>query len=316
MTHHDGHHHGLGTRGEAGSKTGSRIVLVLVLTLLYMGAEVVGGWISGSLALLADAGHMLSDAGGLMLSIVAIWIARRPATAQRTFGYTRVEILAALAQGVTLVVVAIVIIMEAAERLATPREIDGPVMISIAMGGLLVNLLGLWLLREDQAHSLNIRGAWLHIAGDALGSVGVILAGVVIISLGLTWVDPAASILISILIVYAAWHLLREVVDVLMESAPAHLDVAEIRAALNADAAVREVHDLHVWTIGSGEVSLSTHVVPVPGSDPGGLLRRMQQILASRFSIEHATLQIEPSAEGDPNCPTQCEPKPGANPSS
>jgi len=312
MTDHHGHHHGLGTGSRPGDGTAARIVIILLLSLVYMVAEIVGGLISGSLALLADAGHMLSDVGGLALSLIALWIARRPADARRTYGYTRAEILAALAQGVALLVVAVVIVIEGVERLVQPREVTGSVMIGIAVGGLVVNLFGLWLLRRDQAHSLNIRGAWLHIAGDALGSVGVILAGLAILFLGWTWVDPAASIAISILILLAAWHLLREVVDVLMESAPSHLDVDEIRAALAADAEVQEVHDLHVWTIGSGEVSLSSHVVPLPGSDPGDLLRRMQRVLAERFAIDHATLQIEPTGDGDPDCANICEPEPGA----
>lgn len=311
MTDHHGHHHGLGASSRPGDGTAARIVIILLLSLVYMVAEVVGGLISGSLALLADAGHMLSDVGGLALSLVALWIARRPADARRTYGYTRAEILAALAQGVALLVVAVVIVIEGVERLVQPREVSGSVMIGIAVGGLVVNLFGLWLLRRDQAHSLNIRGAWLHIAGDALGSVGVILAGLAILFLGWAWVDPAASIAISVLILFAAWHLLREVVDVLMESAPSHLDVDEIRAALAADTEVREVHDLHVWTIGSGEVSLSSHVVPLPGCDPGDLLRRMQRVLAERFAIDHATLQIEPTGDGDPDCANICEPEPG-----
>jgi len=283
------------------------MLVILGLSAAYVVAEVIGGLYSGSLALLADAGHTLSDVGALALSLVALWIARHPATTRRTFGHTRAEILAALAQGVALVVVSVFIVFEAIERLSDPGIVDAPIMIGVASGGLTVNAIGLWLLRRGQAENLNVRGAWLHIASDALGSLGVIVAGLCIAFFGWMWVDPLASIAISVLILFAAWHLLREGVDVLMEAAPAHLDVDEIRAALLGQPGAEAVHDLHVWTIGSGEVSLSCHVVAGTEPDSGDLLARLQSLLVARFEIEHTTLQIEPASGSDAECATSCD---------
>ena len=283
------------------------MLVILGLSAAYVVAEVIGGLYSGSLALLADAGHTLSDVGALALSLVALWIARHPATTRRTFGHTRAEILAALAQGVALVVVSVFIVFEAIERLSDPGIVNAPIMIGVASGGLTVNAIGLWLLRRGQAENLNVRGAWLHIASDALGSLGVIVAGLCIAFFGWMWVDPLASIAISILILFAAWYLLREGVDVLMEAAPAHLDVNEIRAALLGQPGAEAVHDLHVWTIGSGEVSLSCHVVAGSDIDSGDLLARLQSLLVARFEIGHTTLQIEPASGSDAECATSCE---------
>ena len=281
---------------------------MLGLSALYMVAEVVGGLITGSLALLADAGHTLSDVGALAVSMLAIWIAQQPASARHTFGNTRAEILAALVQGVALVAVAIVIIVEAIGRLETPTEVGGIGMMVVASGGLMVNAFGLWLLQSGQQSNLNIRGAWLHVASDGLGSLGVIIAGFAIWMWGLWWADPAASIAISVLITFAAWQLLREVVDILMESAPAHLEVKDIRRALASTAGVGEVHDLHVWTIGSGEVSLSSHIVAAPEAHIADLLPQLQNRLAEDFAIHHSTLQIEPHGTAEEDCAAGCEP--------
>ena len=299
---------GIGTAREARGDHARRILVVAILSALYVVVEVVGGLWSGSLALLADAGHTLSDVGALVLSLVAIWIAKHPATKRRTFGHTRAEILAALAQGVGLLVVAIFVSIEAIERFGAPREVSAGVMIVVASGGLAMNAFGLWWLRQGRHENLNLRGAWLHIASDALGSIGVIVAGIAIEAYGWTWIDPAASLLISALIVYAAVFLLRDVVDVLMESAPAHLDTDEIRRQLLAEPGVLEIHDLHVWSIGSGEVSLSCHAIGSADFEAGDLLRRLQQRLRGSFGIEHATLQLEPEA-GAEVCAANCEPE-------
>jgi cobalt-zinc-cadmium efflux system protein len=299
---------GIGTAREARGDHARRILVVAILSALYVVVEVVGGLWSGSLALLADAGHTLSDVGALTLSLVAIWIAKHPATKRRTFGHTRAEILAALAQGVGLLVVAIFVSIEAIERFGAPREVSAGVMIVVASGGLAMNAFGLWWLRQGRHENLNLRGAWLHIASDALGSIGVIVAGIAIEAYGWNWIDPAASLLISALIVYAAVFLLRDVVDVLMESAPAHLDTDEIRGQLLAEPGVLEIHDLHVWSIGSGEVSLSCHAIGSADFEAGDLLRRLQQRLRGSFGIEHATLQLEPEA-GAEVCAANCEPE-------
>ena len=289
-----------------------RLNVMLGLSASYMVAEAVGGWWTGSLALLADAGHMASDVASLALASFALWVARRPADARRTFGHTRAEILAALAQGAGLVAVALVILLEAFERLEAPPVVAGGGMLAIATGGLGVNLLGVWLLSEGHLDILSLRGAWLHVVADALGSLGAMSAGAAIWLFGWHWADPAASFAIALLVIASAWQLVRDAVDILMETAPRHLDVGEIRAALVGVHDVLDVHDLHVWTIGAGEVSLSCHAVSYSGADPSALLVRCNELLARDFAIRHATIQLEPAsnpetAESDVGCETACE---------
>lgn len=270
-----------------------RLAITLALAAAYMAAEVVGGLISGSLALLADAGHMLSDVVALAMSLLAIRIAQRPATPSRTYGYLRTEILAALANGAILVGVSISILIEAIERLRAPTQVLGGTMLVVAFGGLLVNLAGLVILHGGRDDGLNMRGAWLHVVSDALGSVGVLVAGGLILAFGWSWTDPVASILIAGLIIYSAWALVREAVVVLMEGAPPHIDVDEVRQALEEIRGVEDVHDLHVWTITSGMVSLSGHVVSVDESQRTRLLQEICDLLHRRFDIAHPTIQIE-----------------------
>ncbi|HEY7215700.1 MAG TPA: cation diffusion facilitator family transporter [Thermoanaerobaculia bacterium] len=271
----------------------SRLALTLVLAAAYMVAEAVGGWLTGSLALLADAGHMLSDVAALGLSLFCMSMARRPPTSKRTYGYHRMEILAALANGAALVGISAFVLAEAVQRLRQPAVVDAPAMMGIAVGGLLVNLAGLWILRRGRDESLNVRGAWLHVLTDALGSVQAIAAGLLIWAFGWQWADPAASILISLLVVYSAWSLLKEATAVLMESAPAHMDVDEMRDAMMGVPGVLEVHDLHVWTITSGRESLSAHVVVEEGRYNCDLLSEIRSALHERFGIHHMTVQIE-----------------------
>ncbi len=287
-----GHDHGLARMGRPEQRR--RLALTLGLAASYMVAELVGGLWTGSLALLADAGHMLSDVAALALSLFALWLAERPAPMARTFGYRRIEILAALANGTALLVVTILILREAWERMETPPEVQGLAMMTIAVGGLGVNLIGLWLLSGARAESLNLRGAWLHLLGDALGSVGAVAAGLLVWLFDWRLADPIASVLIALLVGWSAWSLLRETTEVLMEAAPPHLDVEEISAALCAVPGVEEVHDLHVWTITSGMVSLSCHVTAADGTATSTLLERLQDLLRTRFGIAHVTLQVEP----------------------
>lgn len=275
-----------------------RLVVVLVLTLAYMVAEIVGGLIAGSLALVADAGHMLSDAAALGLALFAGWIASRPATARKTYGYYRAEILAALVNGAALVALAVFVVFEAVSRLAEPPGIAGALMLSVASGGLVLNLGCLWLLDSSKRTSLNLRGAWLHVASDALGSLGVIVAGALAWGLGWNWADPAASILIAILVVWSSWTLLRESVAVLMEGAPGHIDVDAVREAMASIDGVSEVHDLHVWTITSGLEALSGHVVVKAGRSRDELLVELRDLLDHRFGVAHSTLQMEPETCG------------------
>jgi cobalt-zinc-cadmium efflux system protein len=265
----------------------------LALVIAYTAAEVIGGLWSGSLALLADAGHMVSDAAALALTLFAIRFARKSPTSERTFGFHRAEILAALVNGVTLMAIAVFIILEAYERLHDPRPIDGGLMLGVAAGGLAVNLAGLWLLGGSHAHDLNVRGAWLHVFTDALGSAQAIIAGVLILAYGWYWVDAAVSILIALLVVYSAWSLVSQSVHVLMEGSPAHIPVAEVRAALRSIDTVKDVHDLHVWSITSGFVSLSAHVVVDDGADEATVLKSSERVLVERFGIHHTTIQID-----------------------
>ena len=286
-----GHKHG----GSASSMFAHRGLLAwaLALTLAYMIAEAIGGLWTGSLALLADAGHMLSDAAALALCLMAVRIAQKPATAERTFGFYRTEILAALANGVTLIAIALLVFFKAYERWQEPVEIKGPAMMAIAAGGLIVNLVSLKILAAGRAESLNLRGAWLHVLTDALGSAQALLAGLLIWLYGWYWVDPLASVLIGLLVIYSAWSLLREAVAVLMEGTPNHIDIAEVRAAIGIIPGVQSVHDLHVWTITSGLESLSAHVV-CEGRPRTAVLTEIRETLARRFGIDHQTIQLEP----------------------
>ena len=291
------HAHGDGahtTAGGAHAANRRRLAVVLALAAAYMVAEVIGGLATNSLALLADAGHMLSDVGALGFSLFALWMAERPATTQRTFGYHRTEILAALANGATLVAISLYIFVEAFRRFGEPPEVQGALMMGIAAGGLAVNLAGLRILNAGRAENLNVHGAWLHVLTDALGSVGAIVAGGLIWGFGWEWADPLASVIIAILVLYSSWGLLKQAVGVLMESAPGHIDVDEVRRTLLEVEGATDVHDLHVWTITSGIDSLSAHVAVEDGRPRRELLRHMRELLHDRFGIEHITIQLEP----------------------
>lgn len=283
-----GHDHG---HGGGRSRSTRPLALTLGLAASYMVAEVIGGLWTNSLALLADAGHMLSDVAALALALFAIWIAKRPPDPRRTYGYYRAEILAALANGATLVAIALFIGVEAWERFREPREVQGGAMMVIAAGGLIVNVAGLLILRGQRNESLNVRGAWLHVFTDMLGSVQAIIAGALIWAFGWNWVDPVASLLISLLVIYSSWHLLKEATAVLMEGAPGNIDVDEVRETLRASEGVAAVHDLHVWTISSGLVALSAHVIAESGATVQ--VAALRAAVHERFGIDHVTLQVE-----------------------
>ncbi len=298
--HHDGHRSG----------NQKRLLLVLALVLVFMVIEFVGGLVSGSLALMADAGHMLSDAAALALSLFAIGMAKRPATATRTYGFYRTEILAALFNGATLIAIAIFIVVEAYERLRTPEDIQSPVMIAIAAAGLAVNLAGLAILHGGRGDSLNIKGAYLHVLGDALGSIGAIAAGAAIWLFGWYWADPVVSALIALLILASSWALVRQSVGVLMEGTPGGINVDEVRAALLAVPDVEGVHDLHVWSITSGLDSLSVHVVCTRNdmgiAELGALLNKLRSMLHEQFGLDHVTIQLEPAGFTESALPAGC----------
>jgi cobalt-zinc-cadmium efflux system protein len=276
-----------------------RLALALGLSVATLAAEVVGAWWSGSLALAADAGHMLSDVGALALALFAAWVATRPSGRRWTYGHVRAEILAALVQGVALFAVAALIALEALERLAQPQPVAGPILLGVASFGLVINLLCLWILAHDRERSINVRGAWLHVLSDTLGSVGAIAAGALVWGFGWSLADPAASLAICALVLFSAWHLLRDVVDVLMEAAPREVDVADVHAALAGLRDVRSVHDLHVWTVGPGRIALSCHLVVGDARSATALLSEAYALLGARFGIDHATLQVEPESFAD-----------------
>jgi cobalt-zinc-cadmium efflux system protein len=270
-----------------------RLKLALGLTFVYMLAEAAGGWISNSLALIADAGHMLTDVAALSLTLFAFWFAARPATSKKTYGYYRLEILAAFVNGIALVLISIGILIEAFGRLYTEPEVDGPTLTAIAAGGLIVNIIAAYLLHGDHQHDINIRGAWLHVMGDMLGSVAAIIAGVSIMALGWTWADAVGSALISLIIIYGAWRLILDSVNVLLEGTPPHIDLAAVEEAMTETDGVDGVHDLHVWTISSGIVALSAHISHDKSVQHYDLLATVRGKLHDRFGIDHLTIQME-----------------------
>jgi len=276
------------------------LTIVLALTAIYMVAEAIGGWWTGSLALLADAGHMLADVAALMLALMAVWFAARPATPNKTFGYYRLEILAALVNGVALILISLIIVYEAYQRWFAPTKVRSTAMTIVAAGGLLVNLLCAYLLHQGRDQDLNIRGAWLHVIGDALGSVAAIVAGVLIALFGWNAADPLFSIIIAMLIVWSSWNLIRDATNVLLEGTPAHINLAAVEDAILQTDGVAAVHDLHIWTITSGREALSAHVIHAQSISQPGLLKELRTKLHDRFGVDHLTIQMEtPEFEDD-----------------
>jgi cobalt-zinc-cadmium efflux system protein len=269
-----------------------RLVLVLGMAIVYLLAEVVGGLLTGSLALLADSGHLLTDVLGLSMALAAIRFARRPATPGKTYGFYRAEILAALVNSVVLLGVACWIFFAAWERLSSPVAVHALPMLLVAIGGLVVTLIGARLLHAGAGESLNMRGAFLELVGDLLGAIGTIIAAIIILTTGWTLADPIISAVIGLLILPRAWSLLRSVVDVLLEATPRHLNMQEIESAMRAVEGVESVHDLHVWTITSGFDAMSGHVRS-DGRSSEEVLHDLRGMLRERFGIEHMTLQVE-----------------------
>jgi cobalt-zinc-cadmium efflux system protein len=268
-------------------------MLVLVLLAGYTVVEVIGGLLTGSLALLADAGHMLSDVMSIGLALLAIWLAQRPPTFARSFGYQRAEILVALINGAALVAIGIWIFVEAYQRFSDPPDVLGGWMLAVAAVGLLVNVLAAVILWGRQSDSLNMRAALRHVLADLLGSVGVIAAALIILATGWLYADPLISVLIGALVLGSSWTILRESVDILLESTPAGVDAREVARLMLAVDGVRDVHDLHIWTITSGFPALSAHVLVSRGEDCHDRRRQLERLLAVEFGITHSTLQVE-----------------------
>jgi cobalt-zinc-cadmium efflux system protein len=300
---HDHSAHGV----TAGGAHRRRLTVVLGLTLMVLVAEVVGAVLSGSLALLADAGHMATDAAGIALALGAVTLAQRPAGGRRTFGWQRIEILAAVANGLLLLGVAGYVLVEAVLRIGRPAVIGSGLMMGVAGAGLVVNLLALALLHVGRRDSLTVRGAYLEVLGDAFGSLAVLVAGVVILTTGWTYADTLASLAIGFLVVPRAWHLLREALDVLLEAAPRGVDLDDVRAHVLGVDGVLGVHDLHAWTITSGLPVLSAHVVvsddALQAGHGGQVLDALCACLGSHFDMEHCTFQLEAEAHADHEAP-------------
>jgi cobalt-zinc-cadmium efflux system protein len=286
-SHHDHDH------GRRSAKSLGRLKIALALTSVYMVAEAIGGWWTNSLALLADAGHMLTDVAALSLTLFAFWFAERPATSKKTYGYYRTEILAAFVNGIALVLLSIWIIYEAIERWQSPQGVLGAEMTLIAVGGLIVNVIAAFLLHSDHHHDLNLRGAWLHVMGDLLGSVAAIIAGVLIITLGWMWADAATSVVISLIIIFGAWRLILDSVNVLLEGTPRHIDIEAVETAIMETPGVAGVHDLHIWTISSGIDALSAHISHDDTISHSDLLVQVRKRLHDEFHIDHLTIQME-----------------------
>jgi cobalt-zinc-cadmium efflux system protein len=280
--------------GQSAARAGrGRLLAVFLISLAVLVVEVVGGLVTGSLALLADAGHMLTDVAGIGLALLAIWFAGRPATPERTFGHHRFEILAAVVNAVLLFGVAVVVLVEAWRRLADPPEIASGGMLAVALVGLAANGVSVWLLRHGQAESLNLRGAYLEVLGDLFGSAAVVVAAVVIQVTGFRAADALASVLLGVLILPRTWRLLRDAVDVLLEATPKGVDLAAVRRHILEAPGVADCHDLHVWTITSGMDVVSAHVVLEPDTHGPAVLDWLSACLGDHFDIEHSTFQLE-----------------------
>lgn len=288
MAHTHSHSHA------SGDENAKRLMLAFGVTATFMVIEVIGGLVSGSLALLADAGHMLTDAAALLFALIAVQFSRRPPSARHTFGWLRLTTLAAFVNAIALVVITILIVWEAFQRFRDPQPVAGMTMMVIAVAGLLANVLAFWILHRGSAEkNLNVRAAALHVLGDLLGSVGAIVAALVIISTGWTPIDPILSVLVSCLVLRSAWGLLRESVNELLEGAPVSLDIPALKRRLCRDIPeVRDVHHVHVWLVGEKPV-MTLHVQVIPPHDHDALLGRIQHFLEHHYEISHATIQME-----------------------
>jgi cobalt-zinc-cadmium efflux system protein len=293
MGHGHAHHH-------HGSGTGTRpLAYVLALTASYTVVEVAGGLLTGSLALLADAGHMLSDVASLGLALMAAWLGGRAATSQRTFGYRRAEVLAAFVNGLALVAISVWILVEAYQRLSRPPEVLGGWMLAVAVVGLLVNLVSARILFAGHDDNINVAAAARHVIADLLGSVGAVVAAAIILVTGWRYADPAVSVVIALLVIGSAWSILREAVRILLEATPRGVDAATVGRAMAERPGVVEVHDLHIWTITSGFPALAAHVLVAPGDDCHARRRDLERMLHDEFGIHHTTLQVD--HESDPS---------------
>ena len=290
-----GHTHQISAAG----KNKKPLAIVFCLTFFYLIVEVIGGLWTGSLALLADAGHMLTDVAGVGLALLAIWFAEKPASPEKTYGYYRVEILAALTNAVVLIFISLYILYEAYERFKNPPEVQSKGMLAVAAIGLVINIAGVLILRSGSKESLNMKGAYFEVLSDMLTSVGVIIAGVIMLTTGWYYADPLISAGIGLFILPRTWALLKDAVGVLLEGTPSDVNITALRESLSKTAGVQEIHDLHVWSLTSGVNALSVHTVLAEGADHDDVLARVHQTCKTEFHIEHITAQTE---RGDFSC--------------
>ena len=297
------HSHSHTPSSQSDNSNGRRLLLAFLITAGFMVLEVVGGIFSGSLALLADAGHMLTDAAALLFALLAVHFARRPPNARHTFGWLRLTTLAAFVNAIALVLITILIVWEAFQRFRHPQPVAGATMMVIAVAGLLANILSFWILhRGSEEKNLNVRAAALHVMGDLLGSVGAIVAAIVILSTGWTPIDPILSVLVSCLVLRSAWQLLKESVNELLEGAPSSLDISALKRGLRREIPeVRDVHHVHVWQVGEKPI-MTLHVHVIPPHDHDALLGRIQHYLEHHYQIAHATVQMEYQPCSGPEC--------------
>ncbi|MBS1845911.1 MAG: cation transporter [Actinobacteria bacterium] len=295
-----GHSHGFGAHALEARREDSRkrLIVALAINVVMLLAEAIGGVITGSLAVLADAGHLLSDVGSIVLALIAARLAARPASGRRTFGYQRSEVLAALVNGLTLVAVSVFIGVEAIGRFSDPPTIDGGGVLALGIFGLIGNAVATIYLARGERDDMNLEGVIRHSFADALGSLGVVVAGAVVLAGGSDIVDPIVGLLIALLVLLSSWRLLKEPFDVLMEAAPEGIDVDTMGAHICEVPGVRSVHDLHVWTVTAGFPALAAHVVVARGADRDRIRQQLEMELGASFGIEHTTLQMEEEAEG------------------
>ncbi|MDE0130788.1 MAG: cation diffusion facilitator family transporter [bacterium] len=293
---HGGHDHSHDLRGASKRS----LVIALVLIASFMFAEVIGGILSGSLALLSDAGHMITDAASIALALFAMKVAERPPSAERTFGYRRAEVLAAMLNALSLWLIAAWVLFEAYHRLQDVPEIEGGLMLVVGILGLLVNVAAAWVLHRSSKHSMNVEGALRHVMADLMGSVGVVISGILIVTLNWTIIDPILSVLIAALVAHSSWSLTVKVFKVLLEGVPDHIDVYRLCSEMEDVEGVTLIHDVHVWTISSGLEALTGHVLIDPSfeGDTEALLRELRRIAHEDFGIDHVTIQVEETVEG------------------
>ncbi|WP_042353998.1 cation diffusion facilitator family transporter [Bacillus rubiinfantis] len=306
--HHHGHAHGHGhSHSHAHTSNKKALLSAFLLIAAFMIVEVIGGLLTNSLALLSDAGHMLSDAAALGLSFFAIRLGEKQVSQEKTYGYKRFEIIAAALNGLTLLAISLFIFYEALQRFFAPPEVQSTGMLTISVIGLVVNIVAAWILMKgDKDENLNVRSAFLHVIGDMLGSVGAIIAALLIMFFGWGIADPIASVIVAVLILISGWRVTKDSFHILMEGAPTEIDGNEVKAALGKIPLVKEVHDLHIWTITSGYPVLSCHITIADNGIHDDILAQSQKILHDHFHIEHSTVQIEKEANGCPSPHGNC----------